>query len=371
MPGEAQRTREAATLAFEVAREDLSRARLAESPLPRPRRGEALFEVQRFGFSANNVTYALLGERIGYWGLFPARAGWGRIPAWSHLTVLDSAVEGIEPGRRAYGLAPMASHVVMRPGRIGAPGFVDSSEHRAGLGAVYSAYSWLDADPAHADELGERLLVLRPVFWLSFLLDDMLAGAHPLAGQEVWITSASSKAALGAAQLLGARGAHVVGLTSGANLEFASGAGIYGEVRPYELLPDRPSGSTILIDLAGGRGLRERIESRLGGSRARTLLAGATHQDAAAAQGESPDGRARFVFAPDRIRERARELGWAELNRRYSEAVREFAAASRAWLSIERAVGPDEVQAAYLRTLRGEGRPDRAQVLALAAAEAA
>lgn len=78
-----------------------------------------VFEVERFGLSANNITYARLGGRLGYWDLFPAAPGWGRIPVWGYLRVRSSAVAGIEAGRRAFGLCPMATHVVLRPGRVG------------------------------------------------------------------------------------------------------------------------------------------------------------------------------------------------------------------------------------------------------------
>ena len=47
---------------FEVGRADLSLTRVTGAELGPPGPGEALFEVERFGFSANNVTYALLGE---------------------------------------------------------------------------------------------------------------------------------------------------------------------------------------------------------------------------------------------------------------------------------------------------------------------
>ena len=47
---------------FEVGRGDLGVTRVTESELGPPGPGEALFEVERFGFTANNVTYALLGE---------------------------------------------------------------------------------------------------------------------------------------------------------------------------------------------------------------------------------------------------------------------------------------------------------------------
>jgi hypothetical protein len=49
---------------LEVARADLSVTRVTAGEPGPPRPGEALFVVERFGFPANNVTYALLGEHL-------------------------------------------------------------------------------------------------------------------------------------------------------------------------------------------------------------------------------------------------------------------------------------------------------------------
>src|SRR6516165_3573916 len=126
---------------FEVGRADLSSTRVTGAGLGPPGPGEALFEVERFGFSANNVTYALPGEALHYWDLFPAEPGWGRIPVWGYLRVVASAVPGLPPGRRAFGLCPMASHVLMRPQRAGRATFTEGSPHRAGLSSVYNVYA--------------------------------------------------------------------------------------------------------------------------------------------------------------------------------------------------------------------------------------
>ena len=68
-----------------VDRADLHRTRITESHVPEPGPAEVVFEVERFGLSANNVTYALLGDTFGYWDLFPAASGWGQIPVWGYL----------------------------------------------------------------------------------------------------------------------------------------------------------------------------------------------------------------------------------------------------------------------------------------------
>ena len=126
---------------LEVSRADLSVTRLTRAELAPPPPGHVLFEVERFGFSANNVTYALLGDALRYWDLFPAEPGWGQIPVWGYLRVLASAVPGLAAGRRAFGLCPMATHVLLRPVRAGQATFTEGSPHRAGLSSVYNVYA--------------------------------------------------------------------------------------------------------------------------------------------------------------------------------------------------------------------------------------
>ena len=45
--------------------------------------GEVLARIDRFALTANNVTYGVMGERIGYWKFFPVEAEEdGIIPVW-------------------------------------------------------------------------------------------------------------------------------------------------------------------------------------------------------------------------------------------------------------------------------------------------
>jgi len=66
--------------ALAVARDDLSRTELFEGAVPQISGGEALLRVDRVGVTANNVTYAALGESFHYWDFFPADPGRG--PGW-------------------------------------------------------------------------------------------------------------------------------------------------------------------------------------------------------------------------------------------------------------------------------------------------
>ena len=343
---------------FEVGRADLSLTRVTGAELGPPGPGEALFEVERFGFSANNVTYALLGEALRYWDLFPAEPGWGRIPVWGYLRVLASAVPGLAPGRRASGLCPMATHVLLRPHRTGQAMFTERSPHRAGLSSVYNVYAWAStAHPAGPPEDDDVLVVLRPVFWLSFTLDDHLA-QRPHPDQPVIVTSASSKAALGLAHLLTRRGVRVTGLTSARHVPFVTRLAAYDQVLGYDQVGSLIAGQATVVDIAGDAALRDAIERHLG-HRGEVVIAGGTH-------GEAEPLAAGAFSAPQRIRDRAREWGWPVLEQRYQAALRGFAAGAAAWLDIRRHHGLDEAARVYREVRTGASPPAAAHVVELA-----
>src|SRR5216117_3328653 len=69
---------------------------------------------------------------------------------------------------------------------------------------------------------GDYQALLRPLFMLSFLVDDFLAENEFYGAKSVMLYSASSKTAYGLAHLLHARGngIKVIGLTSAGNTGF-------------------------------------------------------------------------------------------------------------------------------------------------------
>lgn len=321
-----------------------------------PRDGDVLFEVERFGLSANNVTYAVLGDRLRYWDLFPAEPGWGRIPVWGYLRVRSSRVPGIEAGRRAFGLCPMASQVILRIGRSGRATFAEGSAHRSDLASAYNVYAWADTGTPGADD---ALVVLRPVFWLSFTVDDFLAGSERQ-GQPVIVTSASSKAALGLAHLLARRGVPVTGLTSAKHEPWVAWLGLYQRVLPYDRAEALPAAGAVLIDLAGNAALRDRVGSRAGRP-GQVVVAGYTHE------GQSGDEHPVVdFFVPDRIRALAGELGWPALERRFGTALGDFARDAASWLTVVRHPGLDTVEAVYRSVLgNAVGSPAEAHLIDL------
>lgn len=182
-----------------VARDDLAATDAVDVPVPQPEDGEAVLRVDRVGVTANNVTYAVLGESFRYWDFFPAPAGRGTVPLWGFAEVVASRADGVDEGTRVYGYLPTASHLVVRPARPDARGFRDASDHRSTLPSPYNAYATTTGDPAYEPDREDLQVLFRPLFFTSFVLADQLADTAP---PVVVLSSASSKTAYGAAFLL-------------------------------------------------------------------------------------------------------------------------------------------------------------------------
>src|SRR5580704_2140423 len=205
--------------AFIVARHDLRNCKLIETRLPDADAlpDEALLvKVDRFAFTANNITYATLGEQLKYWQLFPAPNGFGNIPVWGFGDVIASKHSGVAEGERLFGYFPMATHLVIEAGDVSKRGLRDLAAHRQGVAPVYNAYARVGGDPAFVGRQGDYRALLRPLFMLSFLVDDFLAENDFFGAHGVMLSSASSKAAIGLAHLLHSRrkNVRVIALTS-------------------------------------------------------------------------------------------------------------------------------------------------------------
>jgi len=353
-----------------VARDDLRRFRFDDAPVPEPGPGEARLRITSFALTANNITYAAFGDIMSYWGFFPAEPGWGRIPVWGFATVDASNVEGLVSGERVYGYFPMSTHLTVTPDRLSATGFVDASSHRAALPPVYNRYLRVDADPAPPDQARDQEgyeALLRPLFTTSFLIDDWLDDNALFGATQVVITSASSKTALGLAFLLSKhRRCRVVGLTSPGNEAFVEGVGYFDGVVAYDgidgLANDVP---TVLVDIAGDGAVLADVHRHFAEHLLHSCRVGATHWEDLHVDGVLPGPAPAMFFAPDHIVRRHTDWGPGVLEQRAGDALGQFIASARDWLTITEAHGEVAVAAAYLDVLEGRARPDQGHVLSL------
>ena len=309
--------------------------------------GEALLEVERFSFTANNITYGVVGNQLGYWRFFPAPEGWGRIPVWGFARVLRSNAEGVANGLRLYGYLPMSTHFVTNI-QPSSGGYVDASAHRTALPAAYNRYS--DAPETERDDYAA---LLKPLFTTSFLLDDLLAEAAPDA--TVVISSASSRTALGLASMIARRGAKAVALTSDRNVNFVKGVDLYGRVSRYQDAERLDvCGPVAFVDVAGDVGVRGAVHRRFGDQLVHSAVVGATHHEARTpiADEPLPGPNPAFFFAPDRLAKCVADWGASAFNDRVQDAMARFIDES-GWLRIERHYGPIALGEVYAAALTG------------------
>jgi len=360
------------SLDFVVDRTDMRRTAFvpgrhsAESALEP---GQVLVRVDRFAFTANNVTYGAVGDMIGYWKFFPAEGSWGRIPVWGFADVIRSRHEAIAEGERLYGYFPMSTHLVLAPDRVLPANFVDASAHRAALPPVYNNYTRVAADPGYERAHEAEMALFRPLFTTSFLLDDFLAENDFFGARSVLLSSASSKTALGLAFLLSSNRrdrAGVVGLTSRAHTTFVTNTGYYSRTVPYGEVGSLPRDTpTALVDFAGNGELLDAVHRHLGDGLRYSCRVGVTHWEKMTPPESLPGPAPIFFFAPDRVRTRIGDWGAAGFQARVGEAMRRFLASTGSWFHLVEGRGRAAVESVYGAMLDGRADPAEGHVLSL------
>ncbi|MEH1166280.1 DUF2855 family protein [Micromonospora sp. CPCC 205539] len=353
-----------ASWTFAVARNDLGRTTIAEGETAALSDGEALLRVDRVGLTANNVTYAVLGDSMRYWEFFPPgprglEPHWGLPPLWGFAEVVASTVEGAEAGQRVYGYLPPAGHLVVRPARVDASGFRDASGHRAELPSPYNVYRSTTGDPAYRPDQEDLLVLFRPLFFTSFMLADQVLDNDCYGATSLVMSSASSKTAYAAAFELHGHGPRLVGLTSPGNVAFTRSLGCYDDVLTYDDIADLAQAPTVYLDLSGAPSTRAALRRHLGDHLVRDIAVGLTNQT------PNADAAEEVFFAPVQMRKRSLDWGREGLDQRFTDAWRRFAEVVSGWLDVRAGTGPDALQNAWLEVLAGRTPPRVGHVIQL------
>lgn len=329
---------------------------------------QVLLETDSFGFSANNITYAALGFKMGYWGFFPPQSnddgvnpnGFGIVPVWGFATVKASCHPDIKKGEKVFGYLPMASHWVIKAGKVAPHGFSDVHEMRKSISPVYDQYLRCAADPGYDKDREAWQLNFRPLYMTSFVLDDYVA--EKAKGEILLLSSASSKTALGTAQLLKdqkeSRNAsyQVIGLTSQSNVDMVKASGCYDAVYSYDdlsaLTSDCRDSRYWLLDFAANGTLINNLSELLGDSLSEVTLIGATDWKAE----EKPNPKllnAEIFFAPARVKLRQGEWGHEAFLAKYAGAWQRFALKVSDQFFEQSHQGTNAITQLYLETLNG------------------
>jgi len=185
-------------------------------------------KVGPWALTANNVTYMLTGDQIGYWHYFNPSdydihmdetdgIKWGRMPVWGYGEVTQSNCADVKVGQLLYGFLPVADSFDMRPVKLTPHGFQDGMAHRTKLHSLYNSYTFVDSDPSFG------------------VHQDKERGAVPIAA-----------------------------LTSERNESFTKGTDFYDRVYTYDTITDmNPDIKTVIVDMAGNGDVMETVGQAL------------------------------------------------------------------------------------------------------------
>lgn len=333
--------------------------------------GQIRLHVDLFSLTANNITYAAMGDAMDYWRFFPTEeADWGVIPVWGFATITESAHADLPVGEKLYGYWPMATSAVLQADQIASGSLVDAAPHRIGLHPVYNQYTRCGRDPFYTPDSEAVQALLRPLFMTSWLIDDFLADNEFFGAPTLLLSSASSKTAYGTAfQLAQRQGLNVIGLTSESNRAFCESLGCYTRVLSYEQLGELPiDAPCVYVDFAGSAGLREQIHRRFTHLKYSCAI-GATHVTDLGGGKGLPGPTPTLFFAPAQVKKRRTDWGAAELGQRLLADWQRFTTRvsepTQPWLRVVSHQGFEALQAAYLLMLGGRSDPREGHVFRL------
>ncbi|WP_427967233.1 DUF2855 family protein [Altererythrobacter sp.] len=346
-----------------VRKDSLDTTQLVEVPEQELAEGAVRLDIESFSVTANNVTYAVIGDAFGYWNFFPAPDGWGVVPMWGHAKVIESKCPDIAVGERVYGYLPMASQLDVVPGRVSAGSFADMTEHRQPMSPIYNQYTRLAADPEHDPAREGERMIFGPLFKTGFLIEYFMRANDWFGAERVVITSASSKTAMGLASVVKQRSPHIarVGLTSAGNVDFVQASGLYDVVLAYNAVEMLVQGASVSVDFAGNAALLRQIHETLGDNLKYSCLVGATHVEERGAGLRADQGlpgpTPTLFFAPDHAVALFKEVGPEEAGKQMAESWRTFLKAAAGSINIQRLSGLEAARTAYLETLGGKIDP--------------
>jgi len=331
-----------------VDREDFRKTKIVELAKPTLSDGEVLVSIDKFGLTANNVSYAVSGKAIGYWRYYPADNNWGKVPVWAMADIIESECEGIESGERIWGFFPMASHVVLKPGQIKRQTFADMADHRQNLPLFYNQYQRTEAEPDYLKTLEDERCLLFPLFATSFVLNDFLEDNGFFGAEQILIGSVSSKTGFGLASFLTQNEKYkgkVIGLTSAGNVDFVKALKccdqivVYGDETQIDM-----SKKSAFVDMSGNGELVKTLHEHLQNNMVQSIGVGATHWNEKRARGDMLGAKPAFFFAPAQMDKRDKEWGEGMLFLKAFAAGAQLAASIKDIMNVELIEGPQDVE---------------------------
>ena len=192
-------TNSAYTLSLDI--DDFRQSRVEVQPNPNTDLidGEIRIRIDKLAMTANSISYGFAGKSglIRSLDIYPASDGYATLPCWGYGDIVQSNHPGITAGDRIYGFLPIASHIKMMPGDISHSGFTDTRECRAVVPPFYNEYAFTKAEPGYAPQFEEAIMLFRPLFGTSFLMQSYCEDHDFDGAKRIVVTSASAKESMG------------------------------------------------------------------------------------------------------------------------------------------------------------------------------
>ena len=328
--------------------------------------GAIRFKIQKYAFTSNNLTYAVVGYRVRYWEFFPAEDPWGIIPVWGFAEVVASNHEAIQVGEQFYGYFPMADYLDVSPSKVNDFGFTDQTPHRQELASIYNYYSRVKNDLNYKPEVEDYIPLIRPLFITGFLNYYFLKEEHFEGIEQIVLTSASSKTALSLAYMLKINQTedhkNIIGITSQSNMSFVKASGYYDQVISYDQFESNlENKTTVIVDFAGNSGLLQQIADLLNDHLKYISLIGLT--DWQAEKGFKSLPNAHFFFAPTQAQKQFGVWGVEETNKKIAQALFKFINEISKSLKIQHIHNEQALTELYTQMLQGKVDPSLGYII--------
>lgn len=349
-----------------IDKSNIFNTNIKSSKIPAIIDGEILLKIERFALTTNNITYAVTGEQLKYWDFFSHDNDQGIIPCWGFATVSASKNSNILEGEKIYGYFPMSNYIKIKAGKINDFSFMDMAEHRISMAPIYNTYNRLGEKIKYPEDVQDYVPIIQPLFATSFLNYQFINSESFFNADNIIITSASSKTALGLAFMLHKNKEtdkkKIIGLTSTKNMDFVKSTGFYDEVYAYdEVLEKITIHPSIVVDMAGNGALLTKLYKHLGEDLKFISKIGLTDWTAASLEDRIPV--AKFFFAPTAAKVFFEKHGSKHANTMIVKELFHFIAIAKAWIEIEYLESYTALETKYLEILKGTVDPSKGYIL--------
>ena len=332
-----------------IVEQNLSAANLSE--------GQVLVKIDKFALTANNVTYAVVGEQIGYWQFFPpvlksdAKADeWGVLPVWGFADVVASEHDAVPVGERLFGYFPPATHLVMSPGKLSEASWIDVSEHRSKLPMGYNIYRRVEHEPGYSRDSEDERMLLYPLHITAFALYDYFQSNEWFGATQIVMLSASSKTSTGLAYGIAndAKSPKQIALTSKDNEVMVKGLKVYDQTLSYDEIQQIDNSlPTLIVDMSGNGQILSELHKHLGENMRFCSNVGATHWHDMKAGPDFIRDRSEMFFAPSQIQKRLKDWGQQGFEQKSRDYINHSIGKTRAWLKMTDLNGLEGMEAVF------------------------